>query len=60
MFEETEEILILKWNDNNSVMVGTNFDYVEPLSNVSLWLSVECKQIAAKKTQVLTNYSKFL
>ncbi|KAF2351949.1 PiggyBac transposable element-derived protein, partial [Trinorchestia longiramus] len=59
-FEEAEEILILKWNDNSSVMVGTNFDSVEPLSNVSRWLPGERRKGAVKRPQVVNNYSKYM
>ena len=34
-FERSQEILILKWNDNSNVTVGSNFDNVKPLLKVN-------------------------
>lgn len=32
-----EEILIVKWLDNKYVIVGTNYDTVEPIGKVQRW-----------------------
>lgn len=59
-FEEAEEILIVKWNDNSSVLIGTNFDSVEPLANVSRWITGERKKGTVTRPHVVTNYSKYM
>lgn len=34
-FDEKNEITIVKWKENKCVTIETNFDYIEPLTEVS-------------------------
>ena len=39
-FDEKNEITIVRWKDNKSVAVATNFDNIECASKVQKWSSI--------------------
>uniref|UniRef100_A0A0L8I8Q7 PiggyBac transposable element-derived protein domain-containing protein n=1 Tax=Octopus bimaculoides TaxID=37653 RepID=A0A0L8I8Q7_OCTBM len=56
-FNVTNEILIVKWLDNKCVSIGTNFDAIEPTSNVLHWKRHEKTRGNVSQPHILTTYN---
>ncbi|KAB0790296.1 hypothetical protein PPYR_15367 [Photinus pyralis] len=39
-FDSKNELLLIRWNDNSVCTIATNYDFLEPLQNVTRW----CKE----------------
>ena len=57
-FDATNEILIVRWMDNKCVTIGTNYDTVEPISNVLRWRKQEKTRGSVSQPHVLNTYNK--
>lgn len=59
-FDTNEEILFVRWLDNTSVTIGTNYDTVEPLQKVQRWVK-ECKaKDSVSQPHVFKSYSAYM
>lgn len=59
-FDSDNQILFVRWKDNKCVTVGTNFEPVEPFSNVYRWDSEQKKKVAVLQPAVIANYNKYM
>lgn len=57
-FDTKNEILIVRWMDNNVVTIGTNFDDLEPMGKVKRWCSSQKQKIDVNMPNLLVNYNK--
>ncbi|XP_069670940.1 piggyBac transposable element-derived protein 3-like isoform X1 [Periplaneta americana] len=59
-FDINGEILFVKWNDNRSVTVASNFDVVEPVASASRWNRNARQKISVQQPLVIKNYNKYI
>lgn len=59
-FDNTGEILIVRWNDNKAVTMGTNFDEIEPLASVSRWSKEKKAKVLVPQPSLIANYNKYM
>lgn len=57
-FDKTNEILMVRWKDNNVCTIGTNFDTVEPLGKVKRWCSTRKQKVDVDIPHVFQSYNK--
>lgn len=56
-YDTTNKILFLKWNDNNAVTVGSNFEGIEPMHSVNRWCSTTKSKIGVKQPKLIAEYN---
>jgi hypothetical protein len=54
------KILMVRWNDNNCVTIGTNFDTVEPICAVRRWNKDKKQHAPISQPRLINNYIKFM
>ncbi|XP_045456089.1 piggyBac transposable element-derived protein 3-like [Melitaea cinxia] len=57
-FDKNNEILCVKWHDNNVVCLLTNFDTVEPFVKTNRYSKKEKAKIAVNQPRLIHNYNK--
>lgn len=56
MYDKTNFLLFVKWKDNNVVTMATNYDSIEPLSNVKRWSSAKKEKVDVSQPQLFRKY----
>lgn len=59
-FDSKNNITILKWNDNNCVTIGTNFDEIKPLQTVVRHQKRQAAPLSINQPMLIHNYNKFM
>lgn len=57
-FDKTNEILMVRWKDNNVCTIGTNYDTVEPLGKVKRWCTTRRQKVDVDIPHVFQSYNK--
>lgn len=60
MYDKTGEVLFVRWNDNRSVTIGTNFDTIEPEVKVSRWSREAKQRVTIRQPQVVRTYNAYM
>lgn len=56
-FDKNGDILIVKWNDNKCVTVGTNYDNIFPLKNAPKWNKAAKQKRPISQPLLIKNYN---
>lgn len=59
-FDEKNEILMVKWNDNKCVSLGSNFDTVEPLASAQRWNKAKMARAPIPQPRIIYNYNRYM
>lgn len=59
-FDQTNEILVPKWNDNKPVSLATNYSSIEPLGQTKRYSPKEKKQIQIPIPKVIQEYNSHM
>lgn len=59
-FDQTNEILVLKWNDNKPVSVATNYSYIEPIGQTRRYSRKDRKHIQIPIPYVIQEYNSHM
>lgn len=59
-YDSNSLLLFVRWKDNNTVTMITNYDTVEPLSTVKRWSSIQKIKIDVPQPMVYRSYNKFM
>ncbi|XP_039631232.1 piggyBac transposable element-derived protein 3-like [Polypterus senegalus] len=59
-FDLEGEVLFMKWNDNNCVAIGTNFDTVYLLSHASRWSRTSRQKVSVPQPNAIKSYNKYM
>jgi hypothetical protein len=59
-FDQKNKILMVRWNDNKCVTMGTNFDTVEPICAVRRWNKDKKEHVPISQPRLIYNYNKFM
>ncbi|GBP70847.1 PiggyBac transposable element-derived protein 3 [Eumeta japonica] len=57
-FDKNNEILCVKWHDNNVVCLLTNFDTVEPFVKTNRYSKTENAKVSVNQPRLIHNYNK--
>lgn len=57
-FDKANEILMVRWKDNNVCTIGTNFDTLEPMGKVKRWCSMKKQKVDVPVPHVFQSYNK--
>ncbi|KAF2901899.1 hypothetical protein ILUMI_04285 [Ignelater luminosus] len=56
----SKEVLILKWNDNKCVTMGTNFDTIESLCKAIRWSKSSQQKLSVPQPNIIETYNKHM
>lgn len=56
-FDSENEILAVTWNDNNCVKLLSNYELMQPISQVKRWSRTEKKDILVSQPKLITEYN---
>lgn len=56
-FDTKNEIVIVRWKDNNVVTMGSNYDYLEPLGKVKRWCNIKKQKVDVNIPRLFVNYN---
>ncbi|KAF2893238.1 hypothetical protein ILUMI_12929 [Ignelater luminosus] len=59
-FDKNGEVLILKWNDNKCVTMGTNFDTIELLGKATRWSKSSQQKLSVPQLNIIKTYNKHM
>ena len=57
-FDSDEEILAVKWNDNATVCVASNFEEIDPQQEVKRYSRAEKKSVRVQQPLLINSYNK--
>ncbi|KAH9372272.1 hypothetical protein HPB48_019714 [Haemaphysalis longicornis] len=56
-FQQENEVLFVKWEDNSIVAMAMNYDTVKPLCSVSRWSPSEQKKVKVPQPHLFSRYN---
>lgn len=56
-YDKNNSLLFVRWNDNSVVTIATNYDSVEPMSQVRRWSSKKKEKISVPQPNLLNSYN---
>ncbi|XP_056639371.1 piggyBac transposable element-derived protein 3-like [Diorhabda sublineata] len=56
-YDERNQLLFVRWNDNSAVTMAKNYDSVEPLAQVKRWSSKRKEKMPVPQPQLFKNYN---
>ncbi|KAK9722581.1 Transposase IS4 [Popillia japonica] len=59
-FDKDNKVTVVKWKDNKCVLLATNYDTIQPLSEVQRSIRSSGEQSAVPQPRVVANYSKYM
>ncbi|XP_035215200.1 piggyBac transposable element-derived protein 3-like [Stegodyphus dumicola] len=59
-FDSRNEIIAVTWNDNSCVMLLSNHETIEPISEMKRWSRTEKTDIQVPQTKLISEYNKYM
>lgn len=59
-FDKTNQLLFVKWNDNNFVHIATNYSSVEPKAKITRYSRTDKKKIEVEMPRAIAEYNQHM
>lgn len=60
MYDRDSGLLFIRWQDNNTVTMVTNYDTLEPVYHVKRWSAIDKEKIDIQQPSIFQNYNRFM
>ena len=59
-FDSENEIFVVRWKDNKSVALASNFDRIKPLATTKRWSKELKEKVSIPQPVMIKNYNKYM